>query len=131
MSFNPPGVSAPQTLGPGVYPACILVSIEQAKPSSTGKYQIAYVAVYRDTESALEVTDWIKWDGSRRDFYAGLRIERLHAIIGADLPPEGHHPNFKELLELSTGVYFTVETEQNGEYVNIKDVRASGTEETI
>lgn len=131
MGFNPPGVSAAPSLGPGVYPACILVDIKQAANSPTGKYQVAYVATYRDTESGCEVVDWIKWDGSKRDYYASLRVERLHALFGVELPPEGHHPNFKELLALSDGYFFTVEMEQSGEYVNIKDVRASGNEETI
>lgn len=129
MTFTPPGVNQSAGFGPGIHTACILDRFTMARPSKDGKYQVAYVAAYRDTETRQEIEDWIKFDGSKKDYYSGLRVERLHAILGADLPPDGQHPDFKHLEELSDGVFFTVEieeTQSNGRtYHNIKDVRAN------
>jgi hypothetical protein len=129
MSFTPPGVVAAAPFGAGVHASCILVKIDQVKKPEAFKASVVYIATYRDTESGAEIDDIIKFDGSKRDYYAGLRVEHLHAIIGAELPPDGHHPDFKQLLDLSDGLFFTVEmeeTQSNGKtYLNIKDVRAN------
>jgi hypothetical protein len=129
MSFCPPGVTPAADFGNGVHNACILVKFEQVNKPAAFNASVVYKAVYRDTESGAEVDDVIKFDGSKRDYYAGLRVERLHAIIGAELPPDDHHPDFKNLLDLSDGLFFTVEmseTQKDGKtYINIKDVRAN------
>ena len=129
MSFCPPGVTPAADFGVGVHNACILVKLERAKKPEAFKASVVYIATYRDTESAAEIDDIIKFDGSKRDHFSGLRVERLHAIIGAEIPPDGHHPDFKNLLDLSDGLFFTVElaeTQKDGKtYLNIKDVRAN------
>ena len=120
MAWTPEGIINTPALQAGTYPACILVSFDEAKPSPTGKYQRAWVAVYRDTESGAEVIDWIKFDGSTRDYYAGLRMEALHSIMGADI---NNKIDCKNVMDLSNGIIFTVEmksTEKNGKvYCNI------------
>lgn len=129
MSFCPPGVTPAVPFGAGVHNACILVKFEQIRKVENFKASVVYIATYRDTESGAEVDDVIKFDGSKRDHYAGLRVERLHAIVGSELPPDGHHPDFKNLVALSDGIFFTVEleeTQSNGKtYLNVKDVRAN------
>jgi hypothetical protein len=106
------------------------VDFKQAKPSKDGKYQDAYIATYRDTESAAEIEDWIRYDGSKKDYYAGLRVERLHAIFGADLV-QGENIDIKALLELSEGILFAVEVEQNGQYSNVIDVRSNNVSDDV
>ena len=128
MSFTPPGVTPSVDFGVGVH-ACILTDFKQAKSPEKFSASVVYIATYRDTESGAEKDDIIKFDGSKRDYYAGLRVERLHAIFGAELPPDGHHPDFKNILDLAEGIFFTVEideTSSNGKtYLNIKDVRTN------
>jgi len=128
MAWTPEGITSVPSLLAGTYPACILVSFDEAKPSPTGKYQRAWVAVYRDTESGAEVTDWVKFDGSSKDYYAGLRMERLHAIMHADIDVR---IDCKNLMNMANGIVFTVEitsTTKNGNtYHNIADVRSNDT----
>lgn len=121
MNWTPKGVTPSALFGVGIHEQCILADFKEARPSKDGKYQRAYIATYRDTMNVAEIEDWIRFDGTKKDYYSGLRIERLHAIVGADL---GEDIDVKTLLDLSDGVMFTVEIEQNGQYLNIKDVRS-------
>ena len=131
MSYVPPGVTPPAPFGAGVHDACILVDFRVAPaskkcPGEKGYYQFAYVAKYRDTTgNGTEIEEWIRWTGAATDDHSGRRIERLHAIFGAEPPASGQIVDCKALLELSDGVFFTIEMKENGQYLNIADVRAN------
>ena len=133
MSWSPAGYEPEPESGAltaGIYPNCILSDFKQLDADKAAKCnaRVVYVATYEDTESGAQATEFIKFGTGRKggDYHAGLRIERLHAILGA---PLGATVNVADLMACADGVTFTVELEEtssNGKtYTNVTDVRAS------
>jgi len=136
VSYLPPDYTpAPEqgTMTAGVYPNCILADFKALTRDQSMKFNALAVfkATYRDTDSGNEVEDFIKFGTGRKggDYYAGLRIERLHALLGLPVPAVGERLNPEALMAAAEGAFFCVElvettTAQGRTFLNIKDVRA-------
>jgi len=132
MTYTPPGYTPEPESGrmtAGVYPNCILTKFQIAKDPAKFDARVVFIAEYRDTDTNNDVTDFIKFGTGRKggDYYAGLRIERLHALLGLPLPAAGEAIDPEALMACAEGAFFCVElvdTISNGKtYTNIKDVR--------
>lgn len=134
MTYLPPDYTPEPEggrLAAGVYPNCILAEFKVLTKDQSAKMNslAAFIATYRDTDSGNEVQDFIKFGTGRKggDYYAGLRIERLHALLGLNLPAAGERIDPDALMAAAEGAFFCVEmvdTVSNGRtYTNIKDVR--------
>lgn len=125
MTYVPPNYESPAALQAGVH-TCVLSSFKEAPPSRDGKYVAAFVAVYQDVQTGSEVSDFIAFGrpgNPKGDYWSGLRIERLFAIMGLPEPVPGQPLDITALLLAADGVQFEVELVQNGSYLNIQDVR--------
>jgi hypothetical protein len=133
MTWIPPDYTPEPESGrmtAGVYPNCILAGFKTAKDPAKLDARFAFIATYKDTDTGNEVVDFIKFGTGRKggDYYAGLRIERLHALLGLAVPAAGERIAPDALMAAAEGAFFCVEltetTSNNKTYTNIKDVRA-------
>lgn len=135
MTYVPPGYTPEPESGrmtAGVYPNCILAEFKVLTRDQSMKMNAmaAFIATYRDTDTGNEVEDFIKFGTGRKggDYYAGLRLERLHALLGLPIPAAGETIDADALKASAEGAFFCVEIEegiskQGKPYHNIKDVR--------
>ena len=118
MSYVPPGVSN-QTMGPGYHPV-VLVDLKQiTDPAKLQKFsaQAVFVATYKSLDTAVEMDQIIKFNGSKADFYAGQTIDRLHLAAGLPEPTPGEPLDLSTLQIRLDGVGLTLEVNDKG-YAN-------------
>ena len=117
MSYLPPGVST-QTLGPGTHPV-FLTGLKELPRDKVGKFnaQVVYIASYKSVESAIEIDQVIKFNGSKADFYAGQTIDRLLLAAGLEEPAAGERLDLDNLAQLLDGIELLLEVNDRG-YAN-------------
>lgn len=127
MSYVPPGVST-QTLGPGQHQVVLIDLKEITQPDKLAKFnaQAVFVATYKSVESAVEIEQIIKFNGSRADFYAGQTIDRLHLAAGLAEPAVGESLDLDNLKTLLDGVELLLEVNDKGYANGIQVSDASG-----
>jgi hypothetical protein len=118
MSYTPPGVST-QTLAPGTHQVWLtdLKQITQADRLQKFNAQAVFVATYKSVESAIEIDQIIKFNGSRADFYAGQTIDRLHLAAGLPEPQPGEPLDLDNLKALLDGIELQLVVNDKG-YAN-------------
>jgi len=118
MSYVPPGVST-QTLGPGTHTVFLTDLKEITQPDRLAKFnaQAVFVATYKSVESAIEIDQVIKFNGSRADFYAGQTIDRLHLAAGLPEPAAGERLDLENLKNLLDGLELELVVNDKG-YAN-------------
>lgn len=118
MAYCPPNVST-QTLGPGTHQVYLTDLKEITQPDRLQKFnaQAVFVATYKSVESAVEIDQVIKFNGSRADFYAGQTIDRLHLAAGLPEPAPGEPLDLENLKGLLDGIEITLVVNDKG-YAN-------------
>lgn len=118
MSYVPPGVSA-QSMGPGSHTVVLTNLTQITDPAKLVKFnaQAVFVATYKSLESATEMDQIIKFNGSKADFYAGQTIDRLHMAAGLPEPAPGEPLDLANLQIKLDGVELTLEVNDKG-YAN-------------
>lgn len=126
MTYTPPNYTPQPALSAGVH-TCVLSAFKPAPPAKNNGYAAAFNAVYQDVDTGSEVQDFIAFGrpgNPKGDYWSGVRIERLFAIMGLPAPEPGKDLDITALLLAAEGTQFLVELKQNGQYLNIDDVRA-------
>lgn len=118
MSWTPPNVTT-QTLGPGQHAVFLTDLKEITDPGKLAKFaaQAVFVASYKSVESAIEIDQIIKFNGSKADYYAGLSIDRLHLAAGLEAPAAGEALDLQNLKELLDGIEIQLVVNDRG-YAN-------------
>jgi len=131
MSYVPPGVST-VTLGPGQHQVFLIDLKQITQPDRLAKFsaQAVFVATYKSVETAVEIDQIIKFNGSRADFYAGQTIERLHLAAGLPEPAAGEALDLENLKNLLDGIELTLTVNDKG-YANEIQVPELPSEEAI
>ncbi|WP_257306268.1 hypothetical protein [Geothrix campi] len=118
MSWTPPNVTT-QTLAPGQHAVFLTDLKEITDPQKLQKFaaQAVFVASYKSVESAIEIDQIIKFNGSKADYYAGLNIDRLHLAAGLEAPAAGEALDLQNLKELLDGIEIQLVVNDRG-YAN-------------
>lgn len=118
MAYVPPGVSH-QSLGAGTHPVFLMDLKQITQPDRLQKFnaQAVFVASYKSAESAVEIDQIIKFNGSKADFYAGQTIDRLHLAAGLPEPVPGEALDLQDLKKRLDGVELLLEVNEKG-YAN-------------
>jgi len=134
MPYVPPGVSA-QTLAPGTHEVYLTGFKPIDDPAKLAKFQAqaVYIATYKSVESAIEIDQVIKFNGSRADFFAGQTIDRLHLVAGLPEPAAGEVLDIFALLIKIDGQPFFLEINDRGyaNSISVPDAPGAGGEEAF
>lgn len=133
MPYVPPGVPA-STFSPGIHEV-VLVEFKLITSAGTlGKLgaRVAYKAVCKSLETAVEIDLLIKYNGSKGDYYSGLNIDLLHLVAGLEAPTSETPLDITALVTHLSGVPFLLEVNDRG-YANsiILPEASTGTEEAF
>jgi hypothetical protein len=115
MSWRPAGVTT-QTLGPGGHSVYITNIKQITEPDKLAKFsaQAVFIVTCKSIDNGIEKDLILKFDGSGRDHYAGLNIERLHQAAGFDALAEGDPLNLNALMDALKGVPMMLEVNDKG-----------------
>lgn len=118
MAYVPPGVSN-QSFAPGVHAAIVVDFKQILDPAKLAKFnaQVVYIATYRNPDTATEIDQVIKFNGTKADFYSGQTIDRLHMAAGMDEPAPEVALDVPFLAGALSGANVLVEVNDKG-YVN-------------
>ena len=115
MSWRPAGISA-QTLAPGSHQVYVTNIKQITEPDKLAKFQAqaVFIVTCKSIDNGIEKDLILKFDGSNRDHYAGLNIERLHQAAGFDVLAEDDPINLQELQDALHGIPMMLEINDKG-----------------
>lgn len=131
MPYVPPGVSI-QSIASGIHEVTLTDLKQITDPAKLAKFsaQAVYVATWKSLESAIEVDQIIKFNGSKGDYYAGLTIDRMCMAAGLPEPIPGEALNVDTLKAELDGVTVLLEVNDKGYPNGIQvPMAATGTDE--
>ena len=128
MSYVPPGVSI-QAMPTGIN-SVYLSGFKPIDPDKLAKFQaqVVFIATYKHAETAVELDQVIKFNGSKADFYAGQTIDRLFQAAGLPAPIDGEPLDMTALLTSIDGKAFQIEINDKGYVQNVLPPLADGEE---